>query len=202
MRAFDRLPANLRMVRIAPEHAEAVVGWRMQPENRTRFLSDAAITIATQLAWTERSRNDPADMTCVALRDGSPVGMVALYGIADGNAEYGRILVEERFRGERVGLSISGCMIAFGFGVLALERVFANCLAENAPILGLLGLLGFTRVGTWRHDPSGRDVVTLEIVRKAWAEAAARPTFDRLFPTVMDASCAEGLTLQPAAARA
>jgi RimJ/RimL family protein N-acetyltransferase len=184
------------LVRIAPEHAESVVRWRMQPENRARFLSDAEFTVAAQLRWTERSRNDSTDMTCVALRDGLPVGMVALYDMADRGAEYGRILVDDSCRRQRVGLAISGCVVAFGFGVLGLERIFANCLAQNAPIIGLLGLLGFTRIGAWRHEASGRDVATLEITGAAWAGSAACKAFERLSPSMMDASCASGLRVQ------
>jgi hypothetical protein len=59
-------------------------------------------------------------MTAVVLREGVPVGMVALYDIADGRAEYGRILVDDACRRRRVGLAISGCIVAFGFAVLKL----------------------------------------------------------------------------------
>lgn len=160
----------------------------MQPENRVRFLSDVALTTSMQLAWTERSRNDPTDLTCIALRNGLPAGMVALYDIADRKAEYGRILIDDAFRRQRVGLAISGCIVAFGFSVLDLELVYANCLAQNDPILDLLGLLGFVRLGTWRHAPSGRDVVRLEITRQAWGRSAAGDLFSRRFPQLMDLS--------------
>lgn len=191
--AFDQLPQGLQLVRIAPEHADWVVRWRMQPENRTRFLSDVEMTRASQLAWTERSRRDPTDLTLVALRAGVPVGMVALYDIADGRAEYGRILVDDACRRQCIGLSISGCIVAYGFAVLKLGSIYANCQARNTAILGLLDQLGFVRIGTWRHAPSGQDVVKLEIVRAAWSESAACRVFDRLFPVVVQLECAAGI---------
>ncbi len=184
---------DLRMVRIAPDHADWVVRWRMQPENRARFLSDVEITREMQLAWTERSRNDPTDLTLVALRAGAPVGMVALYDIADGHAEYGRILVDDACRRRRVGLAISGCIVAFGFAALKVESIHANCQALNTAILGLLDQLGFVRIDTWRHAPSGQDVVKLEIVRAAWSESAACGFFDRLIPVVVHPECAAGI---------
>ena len=187
---FDQLPQDLQMVRIAPEHADWVVRWRMQPENRARFLSDVEITRASQLAWTERSRMDPTDLTLVALSEGVPVGMVALYDVADGCGEYGRILVDDTYRRRHVGLVISGCIVAFGFAVLKLERIYANCLGGNAAILGLLDQLGFVRVGSWLHPHSGRDVVKLEIQREVWSGSVARSIFDRLYPVVVDPACA------------
>lgn len=186
---FDQLPQDLKMVRIAPEHADWVVRWRMQPENRLRFLSDVEISRASQLAWTERSRLDSSDLTLVALRRGVPVGMVALYDVVDGCAEYGRILVDDACRRRHVGLAISGCIVAFGFATLRLERIYANCLAGNEAILGLLDQLGFVRVGTWLHSHSGRDVVKLEVDRVVWSRSVARRLFDRLYPVVVDPAC-------------
>lgn len=159
----------------------------MRPENRARFLSSAEITRDSQLAWTERARNDPTDLTCVAVQGGRPVGMVALYDIAGGSAEYGRIVIDETSRRQRVGLAISGCIVAFGFGALELDLIYANCLSQNRPILDLLGLLGFRRAGTWHHEQSGLDVERLEIGRPAWSDSPASRVFDRLYPSVIQA---------------
>jgi len=182
------LPEGVTLVQIAAEHAEAVVDWRMRPANRSKFLGHATITLESQLACTRQARDDPKGLTCIALHHGTPVGMVALYNIMDGAAEYGRVLIDNDRRRHHIGLAISGRIVAFGFARLGLEQIYANCLVTNRPIHGLLERLGFDRDGTRRHAPSGRDVLRLRITRTAWQSSAARPVFENGLDDVLDPS--------------
>lgn len=174
----DSLPDGVTLVPIAAEHAAAVVEWRMRPANRSKFLGQATFTLESQLAWIQRTRGDAKDLNCIALCHGTPVGMVALYDMADGSAEYGRVLVDDARRRHHIGLAISGRIVAFGFARLGLERIHANCLLTNPPIHRLLESLGFDRDGTWRHEPTGRDVLRLRIGRSVWQSSAMRDLFE------------------------
>lgn len=179
------LPAGLSLVPIAAEHAATVVRWRMDPRNRPLFLTADAITVTSQLAWTVRASADVTDLTCVALLAGGPVGMVALYRVERGEAEYGRVLVDARHRRLGIGGAVSGMIIAHGFARLGLRCIHADCLAGNDPGQRLLASLGFARCGVWRREPSGPEVVRLGLDRRAWARAAMGTPYERHLDQVL-----------------
>lgn len=162
-------PAALAMTPLSEAHAETVVRWRNDPANRAMFFSDGELSLASQLAWTRRQRDDPLDHTYVALWGAEPVGMVAVYGVdtARRTGEYGRILVDQAWRRQGIGRAISGWITALGFQSLGLEQIHASCLAANRPIQTLLHSLGFRPVGTWRHV-SGREAVRMEVTVAEW----------------------------------
>lgn len=161
---------SLLLVPLEPEHAASVVAWRNDPVNRARFLSDHELSVTEQLAWTEKQRLDPTDLTLVAMADQTPVAMVAIYGIdaRSAQAEYGRILVDNDWRRRGVGSAVSRWVVDFAFAELGLDLVYANCLADNRPIHGLLAGLGFQTVKKWRHEASQREVLRLEVISTVW----------------------------------
>ena len=164
------LPRDLRLVPLSADWATDVVRWRNAPENRRFFLSGDELTLAGQLAWTERQRHDPRDHTFIALSEEASVGMVGIYGIDPGSrsAEYGRILIDPVWRRRGLGRAVTGLALAHGFAALDLDLIFANCLSDNLPILALLQELGFRPTGRWRHDALDREVTRLELPAPAW----------------------------------
>jgi RimJ/RimL family protein N-acetyltransferase len=173
------LPDGLRLVPIAAEHARTVVGWRMDRDNRTMFLQAATITLASQMVWTAQARADGSDLTCIALHQGAPVGMVALYHMGHDTAEYGRVLVDREQRRRGIGRAISGLLLAHGFARLGLEQIQADCLVANDPGQRLLETIGFTRGGVWRHEASGREVGRWHLGREAWWHRPDRALFEQ-----------------------
>lgn len=171
-------PDGLILVPIATKHAGTVVRWRNEPGNRVMFLGNETITLASQIGFTARIRADSSDMTRIAICRGRPAGMVALYGIRDGAAEYGRVLVDGTVRRQGIGRAISGLILAAGFARLGLERIHANCLVSNTAIHALLEALGFVRGAAWHHAASGREVLRLELDRATWHRHPARAFFE------------------------
>jgi RimJ/RimL family protein N-acetyltransferase len=167
---------GLKMVAVSGKHAEAIVRWRNDPENRHKFLSNTVFTVKSQLAWVEKQRGDVSDHTYVAMLNDQPIAMVSLYRIDNllKCGEYGRIFVDQSSRRRGVGITISRWITAMGFKSLGLKMIYANCLANNKPIQTLLGELGFMPTSKWLHPPSNREVIRLEATYETWGTAAGR----------------------------
>jgi RimJ/RimL family protein N-acetyltransferase len=185
---------ELRLVPLSVDHASCVVHWRNDPASRPFFLGSGDLRYDSQIVWTQRQRQDPADHTFIALWGEMPVGMTAVYGIQAGEkiAEYGRLLIDPAWRRRGIGIAITGLVLAHGFGSLGLEMIYSNCLFDNRPIHNLLQTLGFHAAGRWHHAASRRDVTRLELAATAWNASAPNEVYGPAVASRLQAKPAAG----------
>lgn len=167
---------DVRLVPLAEGDSEQVVRWRNDPRIGALFRT-SGFTVERQRAWVQARASDPTDFTyAIRNRQSAAVGMIALYDIDDtaSAAEFGRIIVDPRAQRRGYGRQATELILAFGFDRLALELIYANCLAANAPILALLRGAGFAEVRSFADDAMGKQFVRLECSRSNRAKALRR----------------------------
>lgn len=144
-----------------PEH-RLIVAWRNDPWNGRWFLSQEPFTLASHLAWYRHCLADESQRYFVVdalagpapphepLREPLPIGTIGLSAIdrLAGSAERGRQLIgRPEFRGRGFGSEMGYLVLAHAFEDLALERVWAEIMADNHVMLHIEAATGFVRRG-------------------------------------------------------
>jgi RimJ/RimL family protein N-acetyltransferase len=91
------------------------------------------------------------DVVLLAVRDGDPVGMVALFDVepVPGRARLGAWMAP-RAQGDGLGTEAVGLLVDYAFTERRLHKLTADCLATNDASRHLLERLGFLREGVLR----------------------------------------------------
>lgn len=173
--------SQIVMTPLGIEHAAHIVRWRNNPINASRFLTKKIFTLDSQIKWTEQQLSNPCDHTYIAMHQGEPIGMVALYNISfeQHHAEYGRILVDDKWRRKGIGSVISHWITNMGFAELNLSHIYANCYAENIPILDLLQSLGYQIKFYQKNNNTYQKIAHLEVTHEGWNSYIKQHKFHR-----------------------
>ena len=132
--------AVLRM--LAPADLERTLAWRNHPDSRDWFHSTGEIAPGQHRAWFERYLERDDDYVFILEVGGRPVAQAALYGIADGGAEFGRLVVDPAARGEgHSHRAIALCLRAAR--ELGLARVHLEVKPGNARAIAAYKRAGF-----------------------------------------------------------
>lgn len=137
--------AVLRM--LAPSDLASTLAWRNHDASRIWFHSTDPISEETHRAWFARYLENADDYVFILEVAGTPVAQAALYGIADGTAEFGRLLVDPDARG--LGYSrraIAMCLQAAD-DVLGLDHLHLEVKPDNVRAIRGYQAAGFTRDG-------------------------------------------------------
>lgn len=108
--------------------------WRNDDDSRPWFHSSSRIEWQQHVAWFDAYVAKDDDQVFIVEVDGVPVAQAALYGIRDGGAEFGRLLVAPDSRGRGLGhVAMELCLRAarerFGLDRVHLEVKDANARA-------------------------------------------------------------------------
>jgi RimJ/RimL family protein N-acetyltransferase len=145
---------EVRLREIAPEDAEALYRWRMEPATRGQFRGTAEVPYAAHQAYLARYFHPGnSDRWFVIEAGGEPVGAIALYDLAaDGaEAEWGRFVLAPEHRGQGWGRRSLELLIAHA-RALGIRRLRCEVLAGNAVAAGLYRRLGFVETGSYEQE--------------------------------------------------
>ena len=121
-----------------------IIGLRSDQEGRARFLGRGSLDPSDQDAWTRNQRNTPEDYYFVIenRRTGKPEGLISLYNIKRGRAEWGRWIVAPDSVCAVEGLLI---LLRFAFTTLSLRQVFSRTVKQNEAVVRFHDSMGARR---------------------------------------------------------
>lgn len=165
------------LVPLRAEHAELTFAWRQGA--RAAYLNRGAADVAQQAAWIA-SRPASEYNFIIALKDGRPVGMLALCGIDEGHrhAESGRFLIgdEDAVKGIPAAVEAMKLLYELAFDRLGLTRVFGTIAADNKLMIKWQRFLGMKEEGRLRNhyfiNGHFQDCVMLGILDDEYRSAA------------------------------
>lgn len=148
---------RLTLRELAPEDAPAMQAWRNSPMQwrcqavEPQEFSSAAERIANYLKYRgDGERRRIYDYVARLKSDGSVVGGVSLGRSHPAIASLG-VGVAAVHDGRGYGTELASRMIAFGFGVLKLNRITADVALENHACIRVLEKIGLQREGVARE---------------------------------------------------
>ena len=161
---------------LTDEDSERLFHWRQEPEV-DRWMSDLPLQAYDEhQRWFEHFRADPDQTGRIICESGRPAGFLSLTGLVSRHRRggWGWYIGEAAARGRGAGRAAQALGLDLAFGVLGLEKVFAEVLAENGAALKAQAAAGFRREGYLRDhvikDGRRRDVVLLAMLAPEWAE--------------------------------
>ncbi|MBP9754439.1 MAG: GNAT family N-acetyltransferase [Phenylobacterium sp.] len=161
--------------------ADAAMTFRWRHDDRARYLNKAAPTVADQARWI--AARPPAEYNfIIELKDGAPIGMVALLEIdaANRRAEAGRFLIGEAQAARGVPAAVEAMKLVYelAFDTLGLERIHGLIGADNHLMLKWQLFLGMKEEGRLRRhyfkDGEFIDAIALGLLASEY-RAVARP---------------------------
>lgn len=160
--------ALLEPIRLVPLSAEDSEKMRvLRNRNRHCFVYSGEIGKKAQAAWYESYLNRPDDYMFSVIYEpaGAWIGAVGFYDIADGEAEFGRLLVDGAAVGKRgLGVIVTKAACQIGFEQMGLHRIRLEVYADNTAAIKTYERAGFSRFGEYKDD-TGRPMLRMEIFR-------------------------------------
>lgn len=162
---------------LAVGDAALTFGWRESA--RARLLNQGASSVEEQAEWIRRRPASERNFI-IELKDGTPVGMLALVGIDHFNrhAEPGRFLIgdEAAVRGIPAAVEAMKLLYKLAFDELKLVRLFGTVSRENRLMLSWQKYLGMREEGLLRRhnflDGRFHDVVLLGLLEEEYRRDA------------------------------
>ncbi len=124
--------------------------WRNHPDSRRWFLSTDEIGPEQHRAWFESYLTRDDDYVFIVELDGVPCAQVALSDVADGAAEFGRLLVDPERRGEGLAHRATSLCLRAAVERLGLRDITLEVRHDNAPAVRAHERAGFVEVVTMR----------------------------------------------------
>lgn len=148
--------ARLTLRPLAAEDIEMVRQWRNT--YRHEFFDTTEITPEMQQAWYQRylTTTTTDKMFIITLRDGTPIGQLALYDISATNrtAKFGRFLILSEYRGQGYATEAMRSILKYAFKVLQLAKIKLEVYVDNLEAIAV-----YTKVG---FKPPARPIMILE----------------------------------------
>jgi RimJ/RimL family protein N-acetyltransferase len=120
------------------------------------FCRHTGWTMTSQAAlrnfWVRQVEDPPAGLIRLAVEDadaaaGDLVGYVDLHGTNPGEKELGFVIGPSHRWGQGLGRRAAAAGLAYGFGELALDRMWAEALVANTASVRILRSLGMRETG-------------------------------------------------------
>jgi UDP-4-amino-4,6-dideoxy-N-acetyl-beta-L-altrosamine N-acetyltransferase len=161
------------------QDCERLFLWRRRPQVDRWMHGPAFRTLGQHERWFDALREDRDRRAWIITLDAQPVGLLTLTGLTgpDRRGEWGWYLGEDWARGKGAGRAAQVLGLELAFGVMGLEKVCADVLADNEIALRVQAQAGFKREGYLRahvvKEGVRRDVVRLALLATDWAARRA-----------------------------
>ena len=144
------------------------------------YINRDATNVAAQRDWLTRYYEREGDFyfVVVSRRDARREGLVGIYDVRDGGAEWGRFVLE---RGSVAAVETALLVYDVAFDELALDRVCCRTLAANTHVVAFHDSCGLVRTPgevTITHDGAPARAIEHWMTRNAWRQTRER--MDRL----------------------
>lgn len=160
----------------AMEYDDAIdiIKWRNATSSKDKFFSFKKISSQEQLEWMKKHMFSQNEFNWIIEEKTTlaKVGTLALENIdyRNGNAEYVRLIIEEKFREKGFAYEAEVLMLEYAFNYLRLNKVFCKTFLHNEAINKLHLKTGFIEVGKMRKhiflDGEYKDILIYEILRE------------------------------------
>ena len=158
------------------------IGWINDWRTSRTLGAVAPFSLPMEEAWFERMSADQGKggyffVACL-LEDDRPIGTVGLFDLdlQNGNAGLGISIGTPGDRGRGLGTDMLRALVAFGFGMLRLERIWLEVYDINPAARRVYERVGFVHEGTLRRAVfrEGRflDLHRMAILVDEWRAAA------------------------------
>jgi len=117
---------------LAESDLPATLSWRNHPDSAPWFHSTEKIDEVQHREWYAGYLTRDDDFVFVLDVSGTPAGQAALYAVADGTAEFGRLLIDPAKRGRGLSHRAIALTLRVADEQLALERVRLEVKRDNA----------------------------------------------------------------------
>jgi len=139
-------------------------------------LIHAPISMQDQKKWfSNMPKNDLAMSIFLKSGKGKPqiVGTIGLYKIDHRNQKaVSKVRIDPAFQRKGIAFEARNMVMEYGFNVLNLHKITADCFADNEPIVNLCLKLGFKKEGLFRkhyyHKGKFRDAVQFGILKEEY----------------------------------
>ncbi len=149
---------RLRLIPLGPEHFDAVLRWRSDPEVTRYWITRDVPNLAMIRQWYERNQAEGALVWAIMMRD-EPVGYVTLFDIDPDNrkAELALMIGErsawgQGFAKETLRMLLRHALSPATSRGLGLNKVYLSVFAENVAARRAYASCGFHEDGTLRED--------------------------------------------------
>lgn len=135
----------VRLRDVSEQDAQLMIELR-SAETLTRFLPPLKTDIERQMDWIRslKSRTDDYMFAVEGIAGQRVEGYLGIYGINDGNAEWGRWIMREA---SPVGLESVLLLHRFAFEALGLSKIFCRTVVENSKVVAFHDKYGARRTG-------------------------------------------------------
>ena len=134
----------------------------LRNQNRWCFIYSEKISPEEQSRWFERYLQQEGDYVFSVFYRDCWVGSVSLYNVSNGQAEFGRLLIDRQAVGRRgLGRMVTDQLCALGFASLGLSGIHLEVYEDNFPALRTYERAGFVRCGK-TVDSTGRILIQME----------------------------------------
>lgn len=143
----------------------------LRNRNRNWFVFSGQITREEQKAWYQRYLAQEGDFLFSAFYRDRWIGAGALYDVADGQAEFGRLLVDRTAAGRGgLGTEITSAICQIGFQQLSLQAIYLEVYTDNIAAQITYLKAGFKAVGLL-EDSGGRKMLRMERISDGFEKA-------------------------------
>ncbi|MBU8894384.1 GNAT family N-acetyltransferase [Corallococcus sp. M34] len=176
-------PADIRLVRVLPEHLDFWLALRAEPTSR-RFVSSEEDSRESLLKRLMEASGEVTQPQAKSFRwmvevQGQLAGTVSARELS---RTHGRVvigyMISEAHQGQGVCTRAVGLMLERLFALPFLQRVWLHTLSHNAASQAVARKLGFTHEGTLRahvvHDGERFDQQHWGLLRSEWRGVPAR----------------------------
>ena len=154
---------SIKLVPLSEEDSEKMRVLRN--ENRNCFVYSGEISKQAQAAWYQNylERLNDYMFSVIYVPAEVWIGAVGLYDIADGEAEFGRLLVDGTTVGKHgLGVPVTTAACRIGFELMGLHRIRLEVYADNVAAIKTYERAVFSYSGKCK-DNTGCDMLCMEI---------------------------------------
>jgi len=132
-------------VELEPLEEENIESLRvLRNRERKHFIHTDIIEPLDQRNWYERYLHKSGDIMFQAMLQQRFVGACALYGMSDGKAEFGRLVIDRESAGIKgLGFDTTACACKIGFEQLKLSEIWLKVLSDNIAAVKTYEKCGF-----------------------------------------------------------
>ena len=160
--------------RPVPGDRQSIERWLTEPMVQNSL---APLLLETVLeSFETRAQPDRIDLMVCHSDSNDPIGIVSLHHIDPiiGQAEIAKVIGDPLFRGKGLAAAATSRLLAHGFDVLGLNRIYLRTLGGNLSNLKLNERMGFRFEGVLREacvrGGGHRDVVLMALLRRDFGQ--------------------------------
>lgn len=173
------------MKRLAEEHLEMVMNWRMLPHVTKYLNTDPKLTIEGQRKWFNRVKEDDAQLIWVIYVDEVPAGVIQLMDIdrVNGKCSWGYYIAEVECRSLKLAMYLEWNLYDYVFDTVGLQKLCNETFVLNKEVIKLHTLCGSHEDAVLANEvcKNGQyfDVSVGSISADEWAEIKSKHKYDK-----------------------